>query len=316
MIKINVSEESKAKIRQLVWNDAITASTGIVNELEKDDVKAILRKYEKLYIKLYDDSDDVNEEQVKKLLLSDRDGLKVFIDEIGIIDNDENDVLLKKVFRFDNFASRKVSYNVIKLLKTDVCPYCNRQYIVTISSGKVRAQFDHYYPKDMYPYLALSVFNLVPCCSICNTSKSDLNTVNEPILYPYEEEFGYEVNFSVRVNDRKENYVKVIQGLSDAFDVIIENHSIQNADKVERQLKRLHLSELYNEHKLYIKDLYRNKYINTPERMAEIQRSFPDLFDSIEEIRGVLYLTDLNKQNWGKRPLAKLTYDIDKYDPE
>lgn len=33
MIKINISEEQKEKIEKIIWNDAITASTGILKEL-------------------------------------------------------------------------------------------------------------------------------------------------------------------------------------------------------------------------------------------------------------------------------------------
>ena len=36
MIKINISEEQKEKIEKIIWNDAITASTGILKELNKN----------------------------------------------------------------------------------------------------------------------------------------------------------------------------------------------------------------------------------------------------------------------------------------
>lgn len=32
-------------------------------------------------------------------------------------------------------------------------------------------QFNHFYDKGTYPYLALSFYNLIPSCSTCNSSK-------------------------------------------------------------------------------------------------------------------------------------------------
>lgn len=54
----------------------------------------------------------------------------------------------------------------------EVCPYCNRTYIrkqVIQSRQKiVKGELDHFYSKELYPYLAIAKYNLVPCCSFCN----------------------------------------------------------------------------------------------------------------------------------------------------
>lgn len=79
---------------------------------------------------------------------------------------------------------------ILQLMDVPVCPYCNRQYTFTLASGKSRPQMDHYYPRDLYPYLAVSLYNLVPCCAVCNTAKGPLDTMKDPILYPYDEGFS------------------------------------------------------------------------------------------------------------------------------
>lgn len=316
MIRINISESQKSKIKKLMWDDAVTAKTGILEELKNGKTRTYLKKYPKLYKILYDNSGAPKQDELKKIILSSRDGLKKYIHDIGEFKEEDGKEILEKVFKFENFSKRKVAYEILRVIKVDVCPYCNRQYVMTIKSGKVRAQLDHFYPKKKYPYLALSLFNLIPCCSVCNTSKSNLNTVKDPILYPYEEEFGYDVSFNVKVDDRKRNYAKVIQGVSDKFDVIIKNPSGKNAKKIDTQMEKLHLYELYNEHKPYIKDLFRNRYINTPERIKEIQKEFSELFGSEEEIKSVLYMSAIKKENWHTRPLSKLTHDIDVCIPE
>ena len=55
------------------------------------------------------------------------------------------------------------------------CVYCNAQLTVTIDKGendyKANYQLDHYFPKDKYPYLSISLLNLYPVCASCNLSK-------------------------------------------------------------------------------------------------------------------------------------------------
>lgn len=69
------------------------------------------------------------------------------------------------------------------------CVYCNSQLTVVVSEkDKIRKsntteyiakfQLDHYYPKDKYPHLSISLFNLYPVCSSCNLAKSNNEDVD------------------------------------------------------------------------------------------------------------------------------------------
>jgi len=57
-------------------------------------------------------------------------------------------------------------------LDVKVCPYCNRTLIEPIDDGNGKktavGELDHFYCKSRYPYLAISLYNLVPSCGICN----------------------------------------------------------------------------------------------------------------------------------------------------
>lgn len=311
MIKINISKKDKEKIENMIWGDAQSAKTGLINNLQKVGLKE--SEFPMLYKLLYYKNAGefkINEDAVKKLLLGDREYLEEVICYVGIIKDEKAKWLLKYIFKYDAFSKRPITNDFLRILKLEVCPYCNRQYIITTSSRKVRAQLDHYYPKDKYPYLALSLYNMIPCCATCNTAKSDLDTYVTPILYPYEEEFGYNVNFKIKSKDK--NYVKLIQGLSNSFDIEIEREKGTD-EQVCTQIERLHLNELYNEHKAYVNDILKSKYINTEERIKEIQKSFPQLFESKDDVKNIMFMSDINKERWGKRPLSKLTHDIDKY---
>lgn len=56
------------------------------------------------------------------------------------------------------------------------CPYCNAETIYAIKfTGRgdtrmVKNAFDHYFPRARYPFLGLSLYNLIPACSRCNSN--------------------------------------------------------------------------------------------------------------------------------------------------
>ncbi|MCU0391524.1 MAG: hypothetical protein MUE81_10430 [Thermoflexibacter sp.] len=75
-----------------------------------------------------------------------------------------------------NFGERKNKYNayfLVEKLGIKVCPYCNRNYIHNINhkTRKRTSELDHFYNKDEFPFLAVSFYNLVPSCKVCNKLK-------------------------------------------------------------------------------------------------------------------------------------------------
>ena len=56
------------------------------------------------------------------------------------------------------------------------CPYCNAETIYAIKftergdTRMVKNAFDHYFPRARYPFLGLSLYNLIPACSRCNSN--------------------------------------------------------------------------------------------------------------------------------------------------
>jgi hypothetical protein len=94
--------------------------------------------------------------------------------------NDEHSELytcLCKAFNTLGYSDPEFpNYIITKSLDLKACPYCNQ---VEIYCNKVIAEddrqntikdseLDHFYPKSRVPYLAVSLFNLVPSCSTCN----------------------------------------------------------------------------------------------------------------------------------------------------
>ena len=217
MIKINIDEITKKEIEKKLWKDANSNTTGLIKVLNTTKAKNILKKnHKEIYNVLYEKSTgNLNLAEVKKLLLADRQELKEYIRIFGDYSSNKklSHELQNKIFRYDNYSQRVAAVEILKKMKVTVCPYCNRQYIFTLSKGCVRPQFDHYYPKNRYPYLALSLYNMIPSCSICNMAKSSLDTFKEPILYPFDEEMGSEAKFEIK-RKKSGNFVRMLQGVS------------------------------------------------------------------------------------------------------
>lgn len=310
MIKIQLDEDTKQDIMDMHWKDMSHKQTGLYKSLQNSSCKTVLKSrscYEVLYNYFYDLSGNVIEQNVKKLVLANKSQMEEYIVKLGKFNKTESDELQKYAFRYEKFAGRQSAYNILKKMKVNVCPYCNRQYTFTLENNSMRPQFDHFYPKSLYPYLAVSIFNLIPSCSICNQAKSSLDTYKEPILYPYEDEFGETAKFAVDTED-----IKSFLGIGENFELSINYSEMHSAtqEKIKKQNNVLHLEKMYNMHKDYVCDITLNQYINSDDRVNEILLKFPDLFDSKEDVLSVLHMNDIRKDNWGKRPLSKLTHDI------
>jgi hypothetical protein len=113
------------------------------------------------------------------------DGLKTFHKEAS------------RVFNYDAFTNKDAigwnAYDLCKLANQTLCPYCHQSFAFTIQRGHrgrgFRPTIDHFYPKAEYPYLSLSLFNLVPSCYTCNASlKGSINFHTNPHLHPFEDE--------------------------------------------------------------------------------------------------------------------------------
>lgn len=278
---------------------------------------------------------------------------------------DENDQktareCCEKIFDYDSFVKgQDEAYWLLRNLNVRVCPYCNQIYTVTLPSREelekgeefktTRATFDHFYAKSKYPYLAVSLFNLVPSCGVCNLNKTDSNP---KIVYPYEQEFGKDAVFRLipvlpeEANRQNRYILNFLHGESDFFnikfmgknDICLQGEAslkdrlsdIENVDLRERIIKSIgtfKLEEIYKEHKQEVKDILRNRYIFSDQYIKTqicpmIKRKIRKIMEgegeyeqiSEEEIeklaRDMLYFNRLRMEEWGQRPLSKLISDV------
>lgn len=100
------------------------------------------------------------------------------------------------------------AYALVDAYRLRICPYCHASQVnfhVDRVKGKrggkafrMRPPLDHYLPKSAYPYLAVSLSNLIPSCVQCN---SGVKTSSDPIGKGYAhplDQTALRIKFSTR----------------------------------------------------------------------------------------------------------------------
>lgn len=172
---------------------------------------------------------------------------------------------ISNIYDYDSIMTQDLAMNIIESIGVEVCPYCNINVIKQDEKkGSVRRKYrpalDHYFPKSRYPFLSLSIYNLIPSCHECNsTRKADYDTYLNEYIYPYKLGFCSEDIFAVEDLDDL-----LLRKIHDR----LESNDINLRCNLDRNLgRRLDLFELNYR--------YMNK-INPREKIFPILQSFLD----------------------------------------
>ena len=254
----------------------------------------------------------LDDTKIENLLLGEIDSLRSSIQEIGQITDDNVTIEFERLYK--NFTNRKLGGQWAEKIGVKICPYCNRNYIFTLSNSKVRPQYDHFFPKSLYPYLALSMYNLVPCCAICNIAKLKFDTYGSSIseenfFYPFTDAYGKQFTFQIANGDNINSWL----GIAEEYNLTIASDPSVSPRLIQKQslaTEKLNLIKLYNKHSDYVRDIVRTAYVYNEEYFQSLVASYPVLFSSVSEAKNFVYMNYLDEKDWDKRVLAKLTHDI------
>jgi len=248
-----------------------------------------------------------NETNLKNVLI----GTPDILDKLKTKFKSKKDIgSIKSLIRYDSFIDKNTdttfrfynAYNLAENLRQDTCIYCNRLYTHTIISTKreliARPTFDHWFIKSKYPLLALSFYNLIPSCSVCNSSiKGADDLAIADIFNPY-----------LRHANSKDQ-------LDFRFTYALENHLIAKS-KIktnnlfsQKSIKAMKLAEIYNSHNeeirelIYLKKAYSLSYLNSLKSILKTPISDNDVY---RLAFGVYFDDDAHN----KRPLSRMKKDI------
>lgn len=200
---------------------------------------------------------------------------------------------------FAKKSTRYSTYSLAEKLNISTCVYCNRIYTKTvINPHKItRPEFDHWFPKSIYPLLAISFYNLIPSCHICNSSVKSTTLMNiTDYLHPY---IPQDINF--RFSYWIESLNKYMFHIKREF-----------PSKEHNTIKAFKIEEIYETHRDEINDLVRLRRLYSIDYLFKLKSLLKSVDSnvSMEEIYRLAFGTHYNDENHSKRPLSKMKKDI------
>ncbi|OTW93892.1 hypothetical protein BK702_03770 [Bacillus thuringiensis serovar cameroun] len=254
----------------------------------------------------------------------------------GILDEISTVILIERKEKLFDIKESWGPYQLVLNLNVPVCPYCNRQYISTLhtKSGKTRADLDHFSPKSKYPYLALSFYNLIPSCKVCNSSfklNKDFTYIDN--LNPYENGFEEKYLFTIKAKEKeikkihdsresnfnfenipKEYDLSFLFGDSTNFEISLKpslDADDQFIKKAKGNKEAFKIKELYAFHKNYIQELIKKAIIYNETRIHQLFEEYEGtLFSSKEEVLQLVLGNVIKDEDLSKQPFSKLIKDI------
>ncbi len=205
-------------------------------------------------------------------------------------------------------GNKSRSYKLTAAAKHNTCVYCNRQYAFNIvrDGGKnddnriARPALDHWFPKSLFPLMSLSYYNLIPSCTVCNSSaKMDEIWLLTSHVHPY-----------LTGPDVPKFKFRYKPGLNATWDIDFENL----VGREKNTVKDLCLQEAYQAHsELEVADLIEMATKNNGTYMKQLYGSILKLYtaggDRAKAYR-LLLGTEMMKDEFKNRPLSKLKRDV------
>lgn len=191
----------------------------------------------------------------------------------------------KTIFRIVSNFLNKDRLNIKekeKFLNINSCFYCNIDYVNTFKDNndiKNHFTLDHILPKSKYPFLSISLFNLVPCCSPCNSKFKHITEfiIDEdlPKLIPSSKEYILDelVQFQLKfkVNEK------------DKLDLKVDLTNLSNINNVDEFITMFKLKGRYEFHRQKAIDLVDKRKIYSDSQIREIAKLLGRDEQSIKE---------------------------------
>ena len=210
----------------------------------------------------------------------------------------------------------KWAVEFIEDLDIKVCPFCNREYIFKFEdkikgNPRIIASLDHYYDKDTYPFLSVSIFNLIPCCHICNSKfKHTKNFYNQKHLHPYEDSFNEKAKFSQFFNNVNEENKKFSLLSKERISLTLKPLNDKDI-ATQNTIDTFRLKTLYQEHKDIVLELIQKREIYPDSYIDDLFHQYEGtLFKNREDVLRHITGGYIEDKDINKRPLSKLIKDI------
>lgn len=280
---------------------------------------------------------------VCNLLTIDQKKIEEVITELGKTPSSKNTITLneadrkktsepeKKVLKFHellvlafNYSSYRGNFypKLFNKLGIKSCVYCNSQLALNVEkntytkkgniNGKLmvaKYQLDHAYSKADFPYLSATIYNLYPCCAVCNNIKR-----KKEVKFKLYNDIVVDSDYKFILD--KNSLIKYMMTYN-SDDLLI---SFEDPDKKQKEKEgkgsledTFHITSIYNSQKDIIEEILIRTEIYNETYRKELVNSFSILFPGSSFSMDRIFLgTYPDPKDIHRRPLSKFIQDISK----
>lgn len=227
---------------------------------------------------------------------------------------------IRKIFNYTQFAAKSNvdgvydGYELAKLFGVRTCLYCNRMYTLTVTKGHrstekiTRPQFDHFIDKGENPLLALSIYNLIPSCNICNsTLKGRKKFTLKKYIHPFVDNFHDEYSYRYIPHDIS----SILGGKSNLeAELHINDELSTTGKKIKNSRDTFKLNQIMSAHSDELKDLFDIRYRFSERYFLELFNTYKSLGLDRKEIYRIVFGVEYDPKDFVNRPFSKLKKDI------
>lgn len=290
--------------------------------MELDDLVELCKEFDKMYSHLSKTEHNNVDRNMKGIFNYEKfgEGMRLKKETINKV----------QCYTWTSCAETWSAWHFIKHLNVRACCYCNAETIFSLllnqpcpgveekrSNRKAkkedykRSALDHYIGHSEYPAFGLSLYNLMPACTRCNTNIRGAKVLEyQNNIRPYEESFDdffrfkYLMKRGVGSQDLTDDdiYLIVSQRDKDGRLINVDERGMNTA-------QFFHLEEVYNQlHRREAVDTIR-RYTLIPEaRRKELEQHYPNIGRVVLE--RMLWGVDCDRNNINQYRLGKLTLDL------
>ncbi|WP_156368629.1 hypothetical protein [Duganella sp. Leaf61] len=159
-------------------------------------------------------------------------------------------LLSETIFNYRKFRSSAFCLRYLQNLSFNevYCPYCGDKSVELVGITSTRDEehpekalldLDHFFSKSEFPYLSISLFNLIPCCHTCNstyklTKEFGLDTHIHPFAECFDEHFLFSIERTL--HGRK---VAISPSIPNAKDLSVSDFDLRTRYETKRKLLKI-----------------------------------------------------------------------------
>jgi len=203
--------------------------------------------------------------------------------------DDNYGAMLLEIFNYEK--CRAIIQKTLKQLEWSGCPYCNRNFITgftNTNATQVTFQMDHFFPKSKFPYLALSIYNLIPSCPTCNATIKKDAVIDTLVPYDPRYDFDKKVRFVERGGE-------------------IDIEELQKPEEYQTFVSVMCTLSIYTQHTMVLEDLQKKMRNYAPSWIEKIEATG---LMTRQQIMNDLFQGYVNPSELESIPLAKLRKDL------